>query len=97
MASKKDRWYRHPKHGHMLRRPCGNGYDMVVTSLVAEAMEYELSESLWSAYKHRLAVNAGCGGIAVESHREHDRNPEFLPCRSVPKWIRRDFTGILEA
>ena len=88
----KEKWFRHPQHGYMLRYDDGTG-DTVVTSLVSDSLEMENDLETWKAHKHRLKVNAGCGFLAVDWMEPHDHNPDFaeIDKNDVPVWIIRDF------
>jgi hypothetical protein len=92
-------WYRHSRHGYMLRGPIdSDGWQIVVTALCTDMRETEESRELWEAHKSRLRVNGGCGAIAVDGIRANDHNPEFRRIRpaSVPAHIVSDFTQYLE-
>lgn len=91
-------WYRHPQHGYMLRGPAHDGWQVVVTALVLDALEYEDDYDAWEAHKGRLRVNGGCGAIAADAMQEGDHNPAFrkISVARVPAWIVDDFLPYLE-
>lgn len=92
------RWFKHPRHGYMLRFSHAPGWDTVVTALVLDALEYQADASTWEAHKFRLRVNAGCGAIACSEMRAGDHNPDFKPVRAstVPAWVKADFLPLVD-
>ncbi len=94
---KGSKWFKHPRHGYMLRGPAESGWQTVVTALTLNAVNLQDDAALWKAYKSRLHVNGGCGAVAVDDMRVGDHNPEFAPIKAtqVPEFLRQEFAQYL--
>jgi hypothetical protein len=93
-----DRWFKHEKHGYMLRRPDPvYHFDFVVTALCLNTAEEEEDKEKWERHKSRLRVNGGCGAVCVDQmhHRDHNSLFERIPRENVPAHILEDFEAAL--
>jgi hypothetical protein len=70
----------------------------VVTSLCRLQGAEEADPEYWQAHKLRLAVNAGCGFLAVEDVSLDAIGHEWRPCpeHKVPAHIKKDFAAVFE-
>lgn len=93
-----DRWFKHPKHGYMLRRQDPTyAFDSVVTALCQNTAEAQEDEKLWENHKSRMRVNGGSGSVCSSQMHYGDRNREFvsISVEDVPAHIVRDFEAEL--